>query len=193
MGDCDWLVFLLLWCGVAELDWCPPSLAGHCPWWHHPFLTGRWSKSITWRDNDSDTINLQLCMSNAQIKEFQLRLAWEMNGVLINKNMYRTIFHITTMMINELKPFIAVTLWVMRRDTWSDLCSPCFFLWSGLWSWQEKWWAHLGSSAHCWDLWDRNPHCFSGSSGPNPFHVGSWKSPSCSAYYLLFYKYFCIT
>lgn len=31
VGDCDWLVFLLLRRGAAELDWRPPSAAGHRP------------------------------------------------------------------------------------------------------------------------------------------------------------------
>lgn len=42
LGDCDWLVFLLLWGGAAEPHWRPPAVAGHRSGWRHPVPTGQW-------------------------------------------------------------------------------------------------------------------------------------------------------
>lgn len=40
LGDCDWLVLLLLWGRTSEPHWRPPAAAGHRSGWHHSILTG---------------------------------------------------------------------------------------------------------------------------------------------------------
>ena len=37
VGDCDWLVLLLLWGGASELDRRAAPTAGHLTRWHRPF------------------------------------------------------------------------------------------------------------------------------------------------------------
>lgn len=46
LGDCDWLLFLLLWGGASEPHWRPPAVASHCSGWHHPFPTGQCWKDL---------------------------------------------------------------------------------------------------------------------------------------------------
>ena len=41
LGDCDWLLFLLLWSRTSEPHWRPPAVAGHRSGRHHPFLAGQ--------------------------------------------------------------------------------------------------------------------------------------------------------
>lgn len=46
LGDCDWLIFLLLWGGASKSYWRPPAITGHSSGWHHPVLTGQCEKYI---------------------------------------------------------------------------------------------------------------------------------------------------
>ena len=56
--------------------------------------------------------------------------------------------------------------WALNRPSSSVSLSS-----SGLWSWEGQRRADLGSVADSGDLWDRNPHRFSGCCGPHPLHV----------------------
>ena len=46
MGDCDWLVFLLLWGGASEPHRRPPAVAGHRSGRHYPILTGQCQQDL---------------------------------------------------------------------------------------------------------------------------------------------------
>lgn len=41
LGNCDRLLFLLLWGGAPEPHWRPPAVAGHRSGWYCPILTGQ--------------------------------------------------------------------------------------------------------------------------------------------------------